>query len=68
MPFLVMPDEAANKIYDGIIKGKRFEIAFPRIYIILLKLMRVLPYKIYLLLMLKKVIYKLMYRRKKKNK
>ena len=63
-----MPDEAANKIYDGITKGKRFEIAFPKIYIILLKLMRVLPYKIYLLLMLKKVIYKLMYRSKKMNK
>ena len=66
MPFLVMPDKAANKIYKGIIKGKKFEIAFPRIYIILLKLMRGLPYKIYLLLMLKKVIYKLMYRNKKK--
>ena len=68
MPFLTMPDEAANKIYNGITKGKRFEIAFPKIYIILLKLMRVLPYKIYLLLMLKKVIYKLMYRSKKMNK
>ena len=68
MPFLVMPDKVANRIYKGITKGKKFEISFPRIYIILLKLMRMLPYKIYFFLMLKKVVYKLMYRNKKKNK
>ena len=67
MPSLVTPDDAAQKIYDGITKGKKFEITFPRFYIILLKLMRVLPYKIYLILMLKKVIYKLLYRTKKNN-
>tara|TARA_Y100000590_G_scaffold469181_1_gene655395 strand:- start:2487 stop:3266 length:780 start_codon:yes stop_codon:yes gene_type:complete len=66
MPFLVMPNEAAKKIYDGITKGKKFEITFPKFYITLLKLMRVLPYKIYLILMLKKVLYKLLYRSKKK--
>ena len=68
MPFLVMPNEAANKIYDGITKEKKFEIIFPKIYIFLLKLMRVLPYKIYLFLMLKKVLYKLLYKYKKENK
>ena len=68
MPFLVMPDKAAKKIYDGIIKKKRFEIAFPTIYIALLKLMRIFPYRIYFLLMLKKVLYKLLYRNKKKVK
>ena len=68
MPFLVMPDEAANKIYKGIIKGNKFEIAFPRIYINLLRLMRMMPYKIYFLFMLRRVMYKLMYRNDKKNK
>jgi len=65
MPFLVTSDEAAKKIYDGITKEKKFEITFPKFYIFLLKLMRVLPYKIYLILMLKKIMYKLMYRSKK---
>jgi len=66
MPFLVMPDKAAEKIYDGIIKKKSFEIVFPTIYNTILKLMRILPYRIYFLLMLKKVLYKLLYRNKKK--
>ena len=64
MPFLVMPDKAADIIYKGITKEKKFEIAFPKIFAILLKLMRILPYKIYFLLMLKKATYKLMYRKK----
>ena len=67
MPFLVMPDKAAGIIYKGITKEKKFEIAFPKIFVILLKLMRILPYKIYFLLMLKKVTYKLMYRKKEKK-
>jgi len=67
MPFLVMPDEAAKNIYDGIIKKRSFEIAFPTIYIILLKLMRIFPYRIYFILMLKKILYKLLYRNTKKG-
>ena len=30
MPFIKSADFAANKIYKGLIKGKAFEIAFPK--------------------------------------
>jgi len=68
MPFLVTPNVAADKIYNGIVKKNKFEIVFPAIYVNLLKLMRIMPYKIYFFLMIKRVIYKLMYRMDRKKK
>tara|TARA_B110000211_G_scaffold178970_1_gene202352 strand:+ start:347 stop:1102 length:756 start_codon:yes stop_codon:yes gene_type:complete len=50
MPFIKTPEFAANKIYDGLTKSGTFEIHFPKELTILLKLLRILPYKIYLFL------------------
>lgn len=47
MPFLLEPDEAARRIADGLM-GRRFEIAFPRRLVWLMKLLRCLPYGLYL--------------------
>lgn len=46
MPFLIDADDAARRIVAGL-KSTRFEIAFPRRFICLLKLMRILPYGLY---------------------
>ena len=47
MPFLKSADYAANKIYEGLIKKKNFEIYFPFIIVFFVKFMRILPYKLY---------------------
>jgi NAD(P)-dependent dehydrogenase (short-subunit alcohol dehydrogenase family) len=46
MPFLIDADDAAARIVAGLGKGK-FEIAFPRRFIVMLKLARILPYGLY---------------------
>ncbi len=46
MPFLIDADVAARHIYTGMIKGK-FEIAFPRAFVLILKVLRMLPYGLY---------------------
>jgi len=46
MPFLMEPEEAAHRIFDGM-ASKRFEIAFPRVFVLLLKFLRLLPYRLY---------------------
>lgn len=46
MPFLVDPDEAARRIHQQL-GGKGFEIAFPRRFAALMKLLRCLPYRWY---------------------
>ena len=50
MPFIKSPEFAAEKMFNGLTKGKAFEIHFPKALTILLKVLRVLPYKIYLFL------------------
>jgi short-subunit dehydrogenase len=49
MPFLISPDEAANCIFEGLM-AKKFEIHFPKKFTIILKILRILPYKILLFL------------------
>ena len=66
MPFLVKTEDAASKIYNEIIKEKKFEIAFPRIYIYLSKIVKIMPYKIYFPFIAKKIMYKLFNIMKKK--
>ena len=46
MPFLIDADDAARRIAAGL-KSTRFEIAFPRRFVCLLKVLRVLPYGVY---------------------
>ena len=50
MPFIKSPKFAAEKMFYGLTKSKAFEIHFPKALTILLKIFRVLPYKIYLFL------------------
>jgi len=50
MPFIKSPELAAEKMFNGLTKSKAFEIHFPKALTILLKIFRVLPYKIYLFL------------------
>ena len=47
MPFLKTPEYAANKIYDGLINKKVFEIHFPKELTLTLKLLSFLPSKLY---------------------
>ena len=50
MPFLRSPEFAANQVYKGLINSNAFEIHFPKQLTLLLKILRILPYKIYLFL------------------
>ena len=50
MPFIKSPEFAATKMFNGLTKGKSFEIHFPKALTILLKFLRIIPYKIYLFL------------------
>ena len=53
MPFLRSVEFAAEKIYFGITKSSSFEIHFPKQLTLILKFLRILPYKIYLFLIYK---------------
>ncbi len=50
MPFLKTPDYAAEKIFNGLVKSKSFEIHFPKGLTLTLKFLRILPYSLYLFL------------------
>ena len=53
MPFLKTPEYAANKIYNGLVNSSSFEIDFPKQLTYILKLLRILPNRIYLYLIKK---------------
>jgi len=53
MPFLKTPEYAANKIYNGLVNSSSFEIDFPKQLTFILKLLRILPNRIYLYLIKK---------------
>jgi len=53
MPFLKSSKYAAEKIYAGLNGPYKFEIFFPWFFLILLKLFRILPYKLYFYLIKK---------------
>lgn len=46
MPYLMEPEDAARAIWDGL-RGDRFEIAFPRPFVLQLKALRALPPRAY---------------------
>ena len=50
MPFLKSTEFAAEKIYEGLTNSKSFEIDFPKQLTLILKFLRILPYKLYLFL------------------
>ena len=50
MPFIKTPEFAADKMYNGLTKGNAFEIHFPKELTIILKFLRILPYRAYLFL------------------
>ena len=47
MPFLKSPEYAADKIYDGLVNKKSFEIIFPIQIAIIYKIFQILPNRIY---------------------
>jgi NAD(P)-dependent dehydrogenase (short-subunit alcohol dehydrogenase family) len=47
MPFLMETDDAALRIVDGLTKSDRFEIAFPKRMVWLMKTVRWLPYPVF---------------------
>ena len=47
MPMIKTPEFAAGEIYKGLIKGKSFEIHFPKSFTFIMKLLRILPSSIY---------------------
>ena len=53
MPFLKTPEFAADKIYNGLINGSSFEIDFPKELTLILKLLKILPNRLYLYLIKK---------------
>lgn len=46
MPFIISQDDAANEIYQGLLK-KKFEIHFPKKFTFFIKLLKLIPYKLY---------------------
>ena len=50
MPFIKSPEYAAEKMFNGLTKSTAFEIHFPKELTLFLKLLRILPYRIYLFL------------------
>ena len=53
MPFLKTPEFAADKIYNGLVNGSSFEIDFPKELTLILKLLKILPNRLYLYLIKK---------------
>jgi len=47
MPFLKSAEFAAEKIYNGLVYKKSFEIFFPFLIIFFVKILRILPYRLY---------------------
>ncbi|UJW85911.1 SDR family NAD(P)-dependent oxidoreductase [Devosia sp. SL43] len=47
MPFLMETDDAAKRIVDGLTRSDRFEIAFPKRMVWLMKTVRWLPYPVF---------------------
>jgi short-subunit dehydrogenase len=47
MPFLKSAEFAAEKIYKGLVFKKKFEIYFPFTIVFIVKILRILPYRIY---------------------
>ena len=47
MPFLKSAEFAAEKIYNGLVHKKKFEIYFPFFIVFCVKILRIIPYRLY---------------------
>ena len=47
MPMIKSPEFAAEQIYTGLVKKKRFEIHFPKAFTFIMKLLSILPSSVY---------------------
>ena len=50
MPFIKSPEFAADQMFKGLVESKAFEITFPKALTTILKILRILPYRLYLFL------------------
>ena len=57
MPFLMTPQDAARRTIEGLAAGK-FEVAYPTRFVIILKIVRLLPYGLYFWLIKRGVLSK----------
>ena len=55
MPFLMKPKEAARRTIEGLAAG-RFEVAYPRRFVAILKAVRLLPYPLFFRLIARAVL------------
>jgi short-subunit dehydrogenase len=55
MPFLMKPEDAARRTIEGLAAG-RFEVAYPRRFVAILKSVRLLPYPLFFRLMARAVL------------
>jgi len=55
MPFLMKPEDAARRTINGLAAG-RFEVAYPRRFVAILKTVRLLPYALFFRLMARAVL------------
>ena len=53
MPFIKSAEFAANKIFQGLTKSYKFEIYFPFFFLLIMKIGRILPYRLYFYLIRK---------------
>ena len=57
MPFLMSPQDAARRTIEGLAAGK-FEVAYPTRFVVILKIVRLLPYSLYFWLIKRGVLSK----------
>ena len=60
MPMIKSPEFAANEIYNGLINSNSFEIHFPKAFTFMMKILQLLPHRLYFWLtekMMKKINY-----------
>jgi NAD(P)-dependent dehydrogenase (short-subunit alcohol dehydrogenase family) len=57
MPFLMTPEDAARRTIEGLAAGK-FEVAYPTRFVVILKVARILPYRMYFWLIKRGVLSK----------
>jgi NADP-dependent 3-hydroxy acid dehydrogenase YdfG len=55
MPFLMDAEKAAKIVYEKLLYSKKFEVSFPLIFALIMRITTILPWPIYKMLMIKKM-------------